>query len=120
MKDAVFENEATTSDFEVAPTLIADEMHPGELRAFVNPSFPAATAVAIPTERRLSMIGFIGSPSQNVVDEPPPRLRFTEEKLRELRRAYTRSSPAMMSDVQATAHGAEPLQSEAFVKREKT
>ena len=69
MKDAVFENEATMSDFEVAPTLIAEEIHPGELRAFVKPLFPAATTVAIPTDRRLSMIGFTGSPSQGVVDE---------------------------------------------------
>ena len=29
------ENDATTSDFVVAPTLMADEMHPGELSALV-------------------------------------------------------------------------------------
>jgi len=35
MKEAVLEKDATTSPFVVAPTLIADEMHPGALRAFV-------------------------------------------------------------------------------------
>ena len=64
MNDAVFENDATTSALLTAPTLTAEEMHPGELSAFVNPSLPAAMAVAIPTDRRLSIMVFVGSPSQ--------------------------------------------------------
>src|SRR5262245_21685580 len=35
MKEAVFEKDATTSPFVVAPTLIADEIQPGALTAFV-------------------------------------------------------------------------------------
>src|SRR5712691_12692252 len=111
MNDDTFEYEATTSAFVVAPTLMADEMQPGELMAFVAPSLPAATTVAILTDRRLSMMGFIGSPSQGEVKVPPPRLRFAEARLRAPRSAYTRSRPAMMSDVQASTHGAGPPQS---------
>ena len=39
----------------VAPTLTADEMHPGALRRVPDPEFPAAMTVAIPTERRVSI-----------------------------------------------------------------
>jgi hypothetical protein len=104
----------------VAPTLIADEMHPGELRPFVDPLLPPATTVAIPVDRRLSMIDFVGSPSQTDVDRPPPMLRFADERFRVPRTAYTRSSPAMMSEVQASTQGAEPPQSVALVNLEKT
>ena len=55
------------SDFVVAPTLIADEIHAGALSAFVSPSLPAATTVAIPTDRRLSMMRLVGSLSQLAV-----------------------------------------------------
>jgi hypothetical protein len=67
MKDATFEYEATTSDLVVAPTVIADGTQPGALTAFVHPLLPAATAVAIPAERRLSMMSFVGSPEQGDV-----------------------------------------------------
>jgi hypothetical protein len=76
MKVAAFEYEATTSDLVVAPTLIAEDMHPGELSAFLIPSLPAAIVVAMPTDRRLSMMNFSGSESQAEVNRPPPRLRF--------------------------------------------
>src|SRR5215471_18494133 len=86
-KEAAFENQESSSALSVEPTLTADEMQPGDDSALVRPLLPAATIVAIPTERRLSMIGFSGSSSQ--VDEncPPPRLRFTEAKLYVLRKA---------------------------------
>ena len=119
-KDAAFEYDATTSAFVVAPTLIADEMQPGALRAFVKPLLPPATTVAMPTDLRLSMIAFVGSPSQGTVEVPPPRLRFADERFRVPRTAYTRSRPAMMSDVQASTQGADPPQSEALRNLEKT
>src|SRR5262249_37981087 len=99
---------------------MADEIHAGALRAFVKPSLPAATTVAIPTARRLSMMDLVGSLSHGAVKLLPPRLRFAEEKFRALRRLYTCSSPAMMSDVQARTQGAEPPQSEELVNCEKT
>ena len=80
--DDTFENEATASVFVVAPTLTADEMHPGTLIALVAPALPAAMTVAMPANLRLSMIGLCGCESQFVVDVAPPRLRFTEAKLR--------------------------------------
>src|SRR5262245_25078889 len=65
----------------VEPTLIAVEMQAGKLRALMKPLFPDAMAVAIPTERRLSMATlsdwvsqFVGNPC------PPPRLMLTEAK----------------------------------------
>src|SRR6266851_2877499 len=111
-----------TSDFEVAPTLMADETQPGALRALVNPLLPAAMAEAMPADRRLSMIGLVGSPSQgDVYPVLPPRLRFAEDRFRDPRTAYTRSSPAIMSEVHASAQGAEPgLQSVALLNLEKT
>src|SRR5207253_2840804 len=81
---------------------------------------PDATTVAMPTERRLSMMGLVGSPSHGEVNVPPPRLRFAEEKFLAPRRLYTLPSPAMMSDVQARMHGAEPPQSDELVNWEKT
>src|SRR5688572_6816502 len=120
MKDAVFENDATTSSLPTAPTLIAEEMHPGVLNAFVNPLFPAAMAVAIRADRRLSMMGFIGSPSQGAANVPPPRLRFTDAMFLAPRTAYTRSRPAMRSDVQACRHGAALPHSSGSVNSENT
>src|SRR5713226_2012111 len=116
----MLEYDAIPSDFVVAPTLTADEMQAGALSALVNPLLPAAMAVAMHTDRRLSMIGLVGSLSQGVVKAPPPRLRLAEEKLLTPIREYTRSSPAMMSEVQASAQGAEPPQSVEFVNLEKT
>src|SRR5712692_11033316 len=110
-----------TSDFEVAPTLMADETQPGALRALVNPLLPAAMTEAMPADLRLSMIGLVGSPSQgDVYPVLPPRLRFAEDKFREPRTAYTCASPAMMSEVHASAQGAEPPQSVELVNSEKT
>src|SRR5262245_249978 len=61
-----------------APTLIAEEMQAGELMAFEKPLFPEAITVAIPAERKLSIMPLSGSLSQLVIDTPPPRLRLTE------------------------------------------
>src|SRR5215510_14046513 len=109
--EAMFEYESMTSDFVVAPTLTAVEMHPGAATAFVAPLLPApllpaAITEAIPTDRKLSMIGFVGSLSHGDVDRYPPRLRLADERFRVVRTAYTRSRPAMMSEVYARAQGA--------------
>lgn len=74
--EAVLENSGTTSDFDVAPTLTAVEMHAGELRAFANDSLPEATVVAMPTERKLSIAGLWGWASHTLVNCPVPRLRL--------------------------------------------
>ena len=42
------------------PTLIADEMQPGAESAVPEPLFPAATTVATPIDRRLSITGLYG------------------------------------------------------------
>src|SRR5258706_8640637 len=57
---AVFENQATSSCLVVAPTLTADEMQAGAARPNGQPSLPAATTVATPMARRLSIIGLYG------------------------------------------------------------
>jgi hypothetical protein len=57
---ALFEKYESTSDFEVEPTLIADEMHAGDDRFDVDPLLPDATTVATPIDRRLSMMGLYG------------------------------------------------------------
>ena len=57
-KGAEFERSATASSLVVLPTLIAEVTHAGALIASVFDSFPLETMVAIPTERRLSMICF--------------------------------------------------------------
>src|SRR5256885_12250520 len=79
-------------------------MRAGEAGGVGGRSFPAATTVAIPTERRVSMIAFSGSPSQAALNEPPPRLRLTDAMLRVPCTAYTRSRPAMRSEVYAPTH----------------
>jgi len=83
----------------VAPTLTAVEMQPGALTALVALLLPAAIAEAMPAARRLSMIDFVGSVSHGDVYRPPPRLRLVDERFRVVRTAYTRSRPAMMSEV---------------------
>lgn len=84
--DAVLLKLATTSDFVLAPTLTADEIQAGAEMPFA-PSLPAATIVAMPADRRLSMMGFLESPSQyELVDELPPRLKFTAAMLNAVRR----------------------------------
>jgi hypothetical protein len=45
------------SRLSVDPTLTTDEMQAGDARASAAPSLPEATTVAIPTDRRLWMIG---------------------------------------------------------------
>src|SRR5439155_25476635 len=72
MNGATLENDEIASDFVVDPTLIADEMQPGASSVVDDPSLPAAMTVAMPTERRLSMLGFSGSLSQGALDRPPP------------------------------------------------
>src|SRR5262245_20176889 len=86
MKGATFEKPATRSAFVVAPTLMADGIHAGELRAFVAPLFPAEMTVAMPADWRLSMIAFSGSVPHGWVNRPAPRLRFAAAKFRAARR----------------------------------
>jgi hypothetical protein len=71
----------------VAPTLTALDTHAGALSWLVAPSFPEATTVAIPAERRLSINGLYGSSSQAELKSPPPRLMLTEEKAYVARRS---------------------------------
>ncbi len=73
-----FENDDIASVLVVEPTVIADEMQAGKLTPSANPLLPEAIAVAMPTERRLSMIGLRESVSQLTVDLLPPRLMFTD------------------------------------------
>jgi hypothetical protein len=82
-KVAEFEELETASDLVVFPTLIAVEMQPGALRLSVNPSFPDAAAVAIPTDRKLSIAAFLAACplSHGEVNLPPPKLRLTAAKL---------------------------------------
>jgi hypothetical protein len=58
MNGATLEKDDTTSLLVVEPTLTADEMHAGEASAVGVPSLPAATTVAIPTDRSVSMTAF--------------------------------------------------------------
>ena len=85
MNGVTFENDETSSVFVVDPTLMADEMQAGDASPVGEPSLPAATTVAIPAARRVSMIAFSGSLSQEAVNEPPPRLRLTDAMLRVVR-----------------------------------
>src|SRR5262245_9942894 len=71
---ALLEKFATKSDFVVAPTLMALEMQAGAEMPSAKPSFPEAMTVAMPTERRLSIIAFLGSVSREVENLPSPRL----------------------------------------------
>ena len=105
MNGATFEKDDTASDFVVDPTLTADEIQAGDDSAVGEPSLPDATTVAIPAERSVSMIAFSGSASQYALNEPPPRLMLTDAMLRVPCTAYTRSRPAMRSEVYAPTHG---------------
>src|SRR5437660_12344800 len=78
MNDAMFENHDTTSDLSVEPTLTAVEMHPGLDSELVKPLFPAAMAVAIPIDRRLSIAGLYGWLSHGAENVEPPRLMLTD------------------------------------------
>src|SRR5262249_58170288 len=53
-------------------------------------------------------------------ERPSARLKFGEERFQVARTAYTRSRPAMTSEMYARAHGAEPPQSLARMNWEKT
>ena len=61
----------------------------------VKPLLAEAITVAIPADLRLSIIGLRGSVSQLLKKRPPPRLMFTEEKVRVFLRRKTRSRPAI-------------------------
>src|SRR5262245_57979874 len=121
MNEATFENDATTSDFDVAPTLMADEIQPGALSALVNPLLPAAITEATPDDRSVSMIGLVGSLSHGEVKpDVPPTLSFAADTVRDPMTAFTRSRPAMMSEVHASAQGGEPPHALDPVNCEKT
>ena len=70
----------TASVFVVALTLIAGEIQAGAVWASRKTLLPAATVVAIPAERKVSMIGLRGSLSHEVENRPLPRLRLTAAK----------------------------------------
>src|SRR5262249_22060191 len=101
------EKSETSSSFVVEPTLTADEIQAGNARAAGSPSFPAATLVGMPTDRRLLMRAVIcgSSVSQAEVKASPPRLMLAAAIAYWLRNSYTNSSPAPMSLVNARAHG---------------
>ena len=80
-KVALLLNPETVSLFVVDPTLTELEMQAGKLRALVSPSLPDEMMDAIPAARKASMATFTGSSSQNVVNEPPPKLIFTAAML---------------------------------------
>ena len=84
-----FEKDAGTSYWSVAPTLIAEEMHPGESMPSVAPSLPLAMSVAMPAARRSSIAGFAGSSSHGPNRGPLPRLMFTDAILYVLRNENT-------------------------------
>ena len=65
-------NDDSASLLVVELTLTAVDTQAGKLIAFVAPAFPADTIVGIPTERRLSMISLMGSPSQDDDEVGPP------------------------------------------------
>ena len=79
-KVSEFENEETTSVLCVEPTLIALEMHAGAPIPSESPSFPDATTVAIPNDRRLSIAALRADSIVSHSDEcgAPPRVMFTE------------------------------------------
>jgi hypothetical protein len=81
-KEAELENEETASDSVVDPTLTALDMHAGAPMESVKPLLPEAITVAMPADLRLSIIGLRVSESQLLKKRWPPRLMFTEEKLR--------------------------------------
>src|SRR5690242_12675829 len=83
-------------------------MQPGDEREEPDPSLPAATTVATLIDRRLSIAGLYGSLSHGALKSDPPRLMLTATTLSDEATEYTCSSPAMMSDESAPAHGPAP------------
>ena len=118
--DATFENHEMWFDLSIDPTLMAEEIQAGVEIPHVAEPFPDATTVATPIDRRLSMIGLYGWVSHGAANVVPPRLMFTATTLSAGARAYTRSRPAMMSDVNAPMQGAVPPQLLALVISENT
>src|SRR5262249_16326642 len=117
---ATFENHETSSLLLVDPTLIADDTHAGADICEPDAPLPDATTLAIPMPLKLSIIVLYGWASQGGVKGSPPRLMLTDAMLYVPALAYTYSSPAMMSDVKAPGHGANPPQFCGLVIREKT
>ena len=74
----------------------------------------------MPTDLRLSMIGLYGSPSQFDENCPSPRLRFTDANAYWSRSEYTRSRPAMMSELHPATQGARKPHSWNRLNRENT
>src|SRR4029079_5215022 len=116
---------ATASESSVAPTVTAVEMQPGAPTAFVNPLLPAAIAVAMSLERRLSIGVLRLSPSQAEVFIPLPRLMFAAAMSSEppwlSSNASARCRPRIWSEAYDRTHGAAlGLQSDAALKRVKT
>ena len=81
---AKLENEDTVSESVVEPTLTALDIQAGEPMALVKPLLPEAITVAIPAAFRLSITALWPAKlaSQLLKNWPPPRLMFTEAKLR--------------------------------------
>src|SRR6516225_452358 len=104
-KGAMSEKKDTSSVRLLDPTLTADEIHAGEVRADPEKLLPEATTLAIPSDRRLSILGFIGSLSQGAADKSPPRLMFAAAIRRCDATVATRSRPDIMSDSYAERHG---------------
>ena len=97
----------TVSKSPDAPTAIALEIQAGKLMALVWPSLPEATTDATPLEKRLSIIARIPglTPSQGLLNSPPPRLILAAAILSELASVCTRSRPLMMSLSKASVQG---------------
>ncbi len=78
---ATFENQETTSDLLVDPTLTDEETQAGVEMPDVDALFPDATTDAIPIARRLSMTGLYASLSHGAENTLPPRLMLAEAML---------------------------------------
>lgn len=100
-KDALFEKLETKSanplpdPSVVDPTLIAVEIQAGEFILSVYPLLPEAITVAIPSERRLSIVDFIAVCVESQLEKyrPPPKLKFTAAMFSVLLNAWTRCRP---------------------------
>ena len=62
---------------DTPPAVMAVAIQAGAVTAFVFPLLPDEMTVAMPTERRLSMMGLRLSESQLLLYNPPPRLMLT-------------------------------------------
>ena len=109
------------------PTLTEADKQAGDPIALTIESFPEATAVAIPFERRFSIAAWTtpgGFSSQfPVMVGSLPKLRFVDAifgvKLGSFCRSKTRSRPFAISESKAPIHGASPgnpPQSESWKK----